>query len=141
MSRNPFSSFDKKTCMGAAPKSSSRRKSISKGLRDKVWIKYMKNRVQGKCYCCSIKPIHYTDFYVGHNKSVYSGGTNHINNLRPICRSCNLEMGTKSIEWWRNKYYAKPKKSKRKKQRKRKTQKRYMNNFGFQPVKLPTFRF
>jgi len=87
---------------------SSGRKPISKGLREKVWIKYMKNKVQGKCYCCRIKPIHFTDFEVGHDKSVYAGGSNHINNLRPICRSCNREMGTKSIEWWRKKYYAEP---------------------------------
>lgn len=106
-------------------KSNNKRKSINKGLREKVWIKYMGNRVQGKCYCCRIKPIHFTDFEVGHNKSVYSGGTNNINNLRPICRSCNREMGVKSIEWYRNKYYSKPKeRTKVKKQPTRKTIKR-----------------
>jgi 5-methylcytosine-specific restriction endonuclease McrA len=95
------------------------RKAISKDLREKVWLKYMGNRVQGKCYCCRIKPIHYTDFYVGHDKAVAVGGSNHITNLRPICRSCNLGMKTKSIEWYRKKYYAEPSiKPKRKVKRK-----------------------
>jgi len=106
-------------------KKSKKRKTINKGLREKVWIKYMGNKVQGKCYCCRIKPIHFTDFEVGHNKSVYSCGTNNINNLRPICRSCNREMGVKSIEWYRNKYYSKPKtRTKIKKQPTKKTIKR-----------------
>lgn len=50
------------------------RKGIPKGTKDIVWIKYMENKTQGKCYCCGIKPIHFTDFEVGHNKSVYLGG-------------------------------------------------------------------
>lgn len=101
------------------------RKKINKTLRDLVWMKYMKNKAQGKCYCCKIKPIHYIDFEVGHNKSVAKGGKNHINNLRPICRSCNRGMGTKSIEWYRKKYFTDPvnKKTKRKSP-KRKTIKR-----------------
>ncbi len=82
------------------------RKKINKDLREKVWLKYMKNKVLGKCYCCKIKPIHFTDFEVGHNKAVSKGGSNNINNLRPICRSCNKGMGTKTIEWYRNKYYS-----------------------------------
>lgn len=84
------------------------RKPISKDLREKVWLKYMGNKVEGKCYCCRIKSIHFTDFEVGHNKAVSRGGKNNIENLRPICRSCNHGMKSKTIEWYRNKYYVKP---------------------------------
>lgn len=115
------------------------RKAISKDLREKVWLKYMKNKVQGKCYCCRIKPIHFTDFFVGHDKSVFAGGTNHINNLRPICRSCNLGMKTKSIEWYRNKYYANPKtkptRKKRKPNKKKPRSKKQDGIFNYNPWK------
>ena len=66
------------------PKSNSQRKQIGKPLRNQVWLKYMGNKAQGKCYCCKIRTIHITDFHVGHNKAVARGGKNHISNLRPI---------------------------------------------------------
>jgi len=86
------------------------RKTINKNLRELVWFKHMGNKVQGKCYCCKIKPIHFTDFEVGHNKAVSIGGQNNIENLRPICRGCNKGMKTKSIEWYKKKYFDKPRK-------------------------------
>lgn len=87
-------------------KTSGGRKPIGKSLRDQVWLKYMGNKAQGKCYCCKIRMIHITDFQVGHNKAVSKGGKNHISNLRPICGPCNRGMKTKSIEWYRKKYFA-----------------------------------
>lgn len=90
---------------GQKPKGS--RKPIGKPLRDQVWLKYMGNKAQGKCYCCRIRMIHITDFQVGHNKAVVRGGKNNISNLRPICGPCNRGMGTKSIEWYRKKYFSK----------------------------------
>ena len=104
---------------GIYPKSKPARKPISKGVRSNVWTKYMGKKYQGTCYCCKIEPITVNNFEVGHNKSVYSGGSNNINNLRPVCRGCNRAMGTHSIEWWKKKYYGtkktkpKPKKARR----------------------------
>lgn len=145
MPQNPFDiripNLEKSSLLKLSNKTkkiSSKRKKISKGLREKVWIKYMKNRVQGKCYCCRIKPIHFTDFEVGHNKSVHAGGQNHITNLRPICRSCNREMGIKSIEWWRKKYYGeiKPKKKqiKKKTTKKKVVKKSLSKNYWINPL-------
>ena len=84
------------------------RKPIGKPLRETVWLKYMGNKVQGKCYCCKIRMIHITDFQVGHNKAVAKGGKNNISNLRPICGPCNRSMGTKTIEWYRKTYFSNP---------------------------------
>ena len=95
---------------------------ISKPLRDQVWMKYMKNRTQGRCYCCRERPIHYTDFQVGHNKARAKGGKNHISNLRPICGPCNRGMRTMSIEKYRQINFGPikpPKKKIRRKSRKR----------------------
>lgn len=83
-----------------------KRKPINKNLRDSVWLKYMGNKAEGKCYCCQIRTIHITDFQVGHNKAVAKGGNNDISNLRPICGPCNRGMGTMSIEKYKNKYFS-----------------------------------
>ncbi|HIJ98488.1 TPA: HNH endonuclease [archaeon] len=120
MARNPFSmsGYDP---LGLQPEGDRKRKPISKSLRDQVWLKYFRNKTQGKCYCCRIRPIHFTYFQVGHNKAVSRGGKNHITNLRPICATCNRDMGTRSIEAYRKETFAKPTKRKipRKKSRKR----------------------
>jgi len=114
---------------GYGGKSPPTRKPINKNLRDNVWLKYMGKKAEGKCYCCRIRPIHITHFDVGHNKAVSKGGYNNIENLRPICGPCNKGMRTKSIEWYRAKYYAKPRTPKPKKpkskRRKRTTQNPY----------------
>jgi hypothetical protein len=82
-----------------------KRRPIDKNTKDAVWIKYMGNKAEGKCYCCKIRTIHITDFQVGHNKAVAKGGNDNISNLRPICGPCNRGMGTTSIEKYREKYF------------------------------------
>lgn len=113
------------------------RKPIGKPLRDQVWLKYMGNKAQGKCYCCKIRMIHITDFHVGHNKAVAKGGKNNISNLRPICGPCNRGMGTKSIEWYRKKYFSKGgKKKPTKKPRTKKSPRKPTNPWGFPQFKI-----
>ena len=75
----------------------------------------------GKCYVCQ-KPILFTDFEVGHNKPFSKGGTWNINNLRPICRTCNRSMGSMTIEAFKIKYFTKKHVIKKKMRRKKKTQ-------------------
>lgn len=82
-----------------------KRRPIDKNTKDAVWIKYMGNKVEGKCCCCNIRTIHITDFQVGHNKAVARGGNDNIINLRPICGPCNRGMGTMSIDKYREKYF------------------------------------
>ena len=128
---DPFSASDPKK----------KRKPIDKGTRDAVWIRYIGNKATGKCYCCRIRPIHITDFQVGHNKAHAKGGSDNISNLRPICGPCNRGMGTKSIEQYR-KRFSKPKTVKNK--RKRRTRKTTTNPFelpSYKAPKLPAFRF
>ena len=85
------------------------RKKIDKNIRNIVWRKYNKTGLVGKCYVCK-REITYDNFDIGHNKAVAKGGSDNINNLRTICRSCNSAMGTKSIEAYRKKYFVnKPK--------------------------------
>ncbi len=90
---------------GFAPQQGKKHRPIDKNVRDAVWLTYMGNVAEGKCYCCNVRSIHLTDFQVGHNKAVAKNGSDDVSNLRPICRPCNGGMGTMSIERYRQKYF------------------------------------
>lgn len=73
---------------------------IPKRLKTEVWIKYIENGREsriGKCYCCQITEIYIDNHQCGHVVSKNDGGTEIIENLRPICGSCNGSMGTKNM--------------------------------------------
>ncbi len=85
-------------------KPENKRRPIDKNIRHLVWTKYNKSSLSGKCYVCKT-PITFQHFHVGHNKAVAKGGKDNINNLRPICSSCNNSMRTMSIEQYKAKYF------------------------------------
>ena len=68
------------------------RKTISRTLRKHVWVKRCNDKISGECFCC-LEEISFTNFDCGHIVSVKDGGSNDIDNLEPVCRSCNLHMG------------------------------------------------
>lgn len=65
--------------------------------RFKVWEKYMGNVARGKCYCCDNIEIAFYNFEAGHVKAKSLGGSDDIDNLRPICSFCNKSMGTENL--------------------------------------------
>jgi hypothetical protein len=75
-----------------------KRKTLPQKLRSLVWNKYIgKECGIGKCWCCKSKDIEQMEFQCGHVDSVKNGGSNDINNLRPICAPCNLSMGSTNM--------------------------------------------
>lgn len=77
-----------------------KKRSITQRLKSKVWIKYIENGREsriGKCYCCQTREIYSDDYQCGHVVSENDGGTEIIENLRPICESCNDSMGTENM--------------------------------------------
>lgn len=91
-----------------------RRRKIPKHIKNLVWNRYIgATKAEGKCYVCR-RTIHIRRFEVGHNKAVAKGGSDNPDNLRPICRDCNLAMGTMSIEVFKRKYFSKTTKTARK---------------------------
>ena len=74
-----------------------RRKSIDPELRKSVWDKYIGKATNSKCFCCrkkEITPFTYNNtFQAGHIISHKHGGPDTIDNLIPICRDCNMNMG------------------------------------------------
>ena len=75
-----------------------KKKAIPKNVKINIWNTYIDPNIQRhKCVCCKKSIITITEFHVGHVISEHNGGTLEINNLRPICASCNYSMGTNNM--------------------------------------------
>jgi len=80
-----------------------RKQKIPIALRQACWVKQFGETYRHKCFVdwCPRK-ITCFDFEVGHNLPESKGGTLDLENLRPICRQCNIVMGnTYTIDQWR----------------------------------------
>jgi len=84
------------------PKKDEPRHSLLPALREAVWIKYNGDRARGYCYVCEVAEITaFRNTEYGHVIPVALGGQDTIENLRPICSSCNRSMGTMNLEEYR----------------------------------------
>lgn len=68
----------------------------------KLWYNECKENqlVDGEdapCFVC-VTPINFRSFEAGHIISHANGGTNKVENLRPVCNKCNKRVGTKNME-------------------------------------------
>ena len=75
------------------------KKRITKGLKCKVWYKQFEHETTGKCpikHCNNNISKH--NFEAGHVISEMNNGLTELNNLRPICKECNLHMGSQNWE-------------------------------------------
>lgn len=81
------------------------RKSIPKNLKNRIWDEYVgKEKGLGRCFVCD-NEIDSKNFEAGHVVSVKKGGSDVLENLRPICSSCNKSMGTENLEEFKQKYF------------------------------------
>ncbi len=72
------------------------RKTIPKQLRGTVWRNYF-NTLDNQCPLCG-SSISIDDFECGHIISVKNGGSNHPNNLMPLCGKCNKSMSFMNMD-------------------------------------------
>lgn len=90
-------------------RNSSARKSKSKiprPLRDACWDKYVGRTLgEAPCFCCRTNKIKMRSFHCGHVLAEANGGKIVVENLRPICATCNSEMGTMHMREFIEKYY------------------------------------
>jgi len=86
-----------------------KRKSIPKAVKDKVWDEYMgvKNGT-GPCHCCQ-GTIDSKNFDCGHIVAAAEGGENIVENLRPLCSTCNKSMGKENMNSFIQLYFRKRK--------------------------------
>jgi 5-methylcytosine-specific restriction endonuclease McrA len=78
------------------PKKIMGKKSIPKTIRNQVWRRFCGNQLDAKCFCCD-QSLAYESWEAGHVVSEAKGGTTNVENLRPICLSCNRSMGKKHM--------------------------------------------
>lgn len=82
------------------------RSKIPKKVRIETWDRYIgmdKGRVQ--CMCCEAEYMTQMTFHCGHVVSHADGGSMNIDNLRPICASCNLSMHTQNMNEFRQEFF------------------------------------
>ncbi len=83
-----------------------RKKAIPKSIKEKVWYTYMgKQTTEGLCPCCLSESIKIMHFHAGHVISEANGGPATVENLRPICGRCNLQMGAMNMNEYMMKFY------------------------------------
>ena len=76
-----------------------KKKSIPLVLKRRLWDKYFgeQNGI-ALCPCCKLTQISTFSFHCGHIISEKMGGLLVLDNLIPLCQSCNSSMGTKSYD-------------------------------------------
>ena len=92
----------------AAPASEKRKrkKPIPKSVKNAVWIMHVGESVAtSTCFCCKVKTISQMTFHCGHVVAEANGGAVHVDNLRPICASCNGSMGTTNMDDFRARHF------------------------------------
>jgi len=79
---------------------------VPKALREAVWNTYVGNSVgEVKCHCCTVNMMTQMNFHCGHVTAFANGGLTTLDNLRPICSSCNLSMGTENLLEFKATYF------------------------------------
>lgn len=79
-------------------------KNIPQTVRNSVWLKYIGEYYNGKCFCCNLETISKGNYECGHIVSKKNGGDITLENLRPICSLCNRSMGTQNMIKFMEKY-------------------------------------
>ena len=83
-----------------------KKKSIPKKIKIDSWNKYIGENIRkSKCICCNTTEIDITDFHAGHIISEKNDGKITIENIIPICSSCNSSMGSTNMDEYINTYY------------------------------------
>lgn len=76
-----------------------KKRNIPKALRISIWDLYIGEDIGStKCMCCEITKITQMKFHCGYIIAEAKGGTMNVNNMCPICESCNKSMGTNNME-------------------------------------------
>ena len=82
------------------------RKKIPKSRRYEVWRKRNGTNMEGSCFVCN-EYLNFGDMECGHIiPNVYNGSTD-LDNLEPICKICNRDMGIMNLTEYKSLLYKK----------------------------------
>jgi hypothetical protein len=82
------------------------RRNIPKQIRGDAWKNQFGDSITGACYCCKKELSAFSDWHAGHIISHSNGGSDTAVNLRPVCGSCNLSMGTENMDTFKARCYS-----------------------------------
>jgi len=101
----PVKEKKKKPETEAPAEEKKKKKPIPVALKRKVWAKWMgEDTGKAKCLCCKLTDITQLNFHCGHIIAEAAGGELKVDNLKPICQSCNSSMGTTNMDEFIAKY-------------------------------------
>ena len=82
------------------------KRAIPKKIKQEIWNRYIgAEKGTELCLVCNIEKISQMGFVVGHIIAESLGGTNTIDNLRPICAGCNSSMATCNMIDYTREFY------------------------------------
>jgi 5-methylcytosine-specific restriction endonuclease McrA len=78
------------------------RTKIPATLREQIWKKHNKNTCdEGECFVCGAQ-LRFADMECGHVIPHALGGSTSVDNLMPVCRMCNRDMGIMNLMHYKN---------------------------------------
>ncbi len=84
-----------------------RRKTIPKAIKNQLWKSHFGDRMKGKCYCCKGEIDALCGWEAGHIQAAAKGGSDNIDNLRPVCSTCNKSMSSMNMDDYIHTYHSK----------------------------------
>jgi len=81
------------------------RRAIPKKIRGEAWANHFGTSTKGSCFCCKKELDVFDDWHAGHIESHANGGADTASNMRPVCGSCNLAMGTENMDAFKARCY------------------------------------
>jgi 5-methylcytosine-specific restriction endonuclease McrA len=73
-------------------------------LRELLWTTTFQDSLKGECYCCA-GYIDVGHWQAGHIIARKNGGPDTLENLRPVCKTCNCRMGTENLEDYKTRVF------------------------------------
>jgi hypothetical protein len=96
----------KKYCLKIMKGNKKFKRSIKPRVRRKVWDVYIGEDVAvSKCMCCEDIKITQHSYICGHVIADSKGGTQDVENLRPICAVCNEAMGEENMAEYKRAHF------------------------------------
>ena len=71
-----------------------------------LWKHMMKTKMMKKCYVCNTELSKNINFCAGHIQPRVYNGSNELNNLNPLCRTCNGRMYSQHMDEYKRRYDA-----------------------------------